>query len=143
MYFRILLAGLGLSLSCFCFAEQWRCKNDVEVQCSQLACSVNSDFTAMDITIDAAAVQQNCNYAITIDADGQIVACAYTGCWEGVAKVMNNHSVMTMTVEQARWKTTGETTQSDDLVLVLDQSDQIGFVKVADFAQPLRCQKNQ
>lgn len=128
MYFRILLAGLGLSLSCFCFAEQWRCKNDVEVQCSQLACSVNSDFTAMDITIDA---------------DGQIVACAYTGCWEGVAKVINNHSVMTMTVEQARWKTTGETTQSDDLVLVLDQSDQIGFVKVAGLAQPLRCQKNQ
>ena len=128
MLFRILIACFCLLLSCLGFAEQWRCKNEVEISCSEQSCTVNSDFTAMDITVEA---------------NGQISVCAYTGCWEGEVKVTNNHSVMTMTVEQAEWKTAGETSQRDDLVLVIDQSDQIGFIKVTGFAQPLLCQKSQ
>ncbi len=108
-------------------AQEWKCKNDVEVQCEQSKCSVMAEeHTPMEVTFSDS---------------GKISACAYTGCWEGLGTVSKNSSFLILSVKKAKWVTPIKTKRKNDLIFILDKTDNIGFIKVNTFAQPLLCKK--
>lgn len=57
--------------------ETWKCRNDLELSCAKGACEVEPEgtFTPMDV------------YA---DTSGALNVCAYSGCWEGVGRVLGD-----------------------------------------------------
>ncbi|MFT5611738.1 MAG: hypothetical protein ACI9WC_000443 [Arenicella sp.] len=102
--------------------SSYQCKNDVEVQCNSSACeSVDKGFTPMDVNFDST---------------GKLSVCAYSGCWQGTADVMNTGDFMVLTGSNLEFSTSNTV---QDIALTLDLSDSIATIKAGGFSQPLLC----
>lgn len=117
-----------LFLSSGSFAQSWHCKNsDFEIYCGAKGCEVNSDgFTPMSIQL-----QQN----------GQVGICAYSGCWEGQAKVLVSQSHWLFSAHDLQWQGLNQDTAS--FMLAVDQNTQTGFIQGEGFAMPMQCEESK
>ena len=107
--------------------EDWRCRNDLEVSCGEAGCSAEAGdaFTPMDIHIGGT---------------GEISVCAYSGCWEGDAKTIEDGRFL-MLIGHGLEHSTSEDPQ--DLVLTIDRQDGVGMLKVSSFALPILCKRSR
>jgi len=121
---RLIISSVLVLYPMFLQAELWACKNDVEIHCTNQQCTVSETHTPMDVTIDL---------------KGKLTACAYSGCWQAKGVVLKHQSLLVLSVSNAKWSGDESSRQSEDLVFVLDKKDEIGYVKVADFAHPMVC----
>lgn len=101
----------------------YQCKNDIEVQCNSSGCkSVAKDFTPMNVNFDSS---------------GKLSVCAYSGCWQGTADVLNTGDFMILTGSNLKFSTTDS---MQDIALTLDLSDSVATIKAGGFSQPLLCE---
>jgi len=105
--------------------ERWNCRNQVEVWCAADGCAATppDEFTPMDIWASA---------------DGDISACAYTGCWEGKAATSNDAGRLLWIGDDLPFVSAIEGAKGDVTLLIL-ASDGVGFVRVGGIATPLLC----
>jgi hypothetical protein len=106
-------------------AEEWNCRNDLEIRCGE-KCEVSDDFTPMDVTVDD---------------QGKLSACAYSGCWEGQGKALVTEDFLTVAAHGLPFSTAASEQQNANVLVGIDLGDQIGVIKVGGFAMPLICKK--
>lgn len=105
--------------------ESWNCRNQIEVWCAADGCAATAagELTPMDISASA---------------DGKIAACAYSGCWEGEAR---------MTASAGRLLWAGDDLPfgsaagggSGDVTLLILAKDGVGFIRAGGIATPVLC----
>lgn len=100
----------------------WHCRNSVEVSCSATACEAAKTFTPKDIHI----------------AEGKLEVCAYSGCWQGGARLRNFAGFAVIAAENLKFST-GSTKAA--IAITIDPRDGIGTIKVEGYAEPLNCVK--
>jgi hypothetical protein len=123
---RLFLGVTLLLLSTQVFSASWSCRNnDLEIHCDSNKCVASDNFTPFDISV-------NTNGALSI--------CAYSGCWEGKGKVLASGKHVLISAKKLKW--TGTTANSVDFMVAVDTSDNIGFVKGEGFAMPTNCTLN-
>ena len=130
-HFRGLLATILLPLLFGCQTDHeqsstgtvsYQCKNDIEIQCTSTGCkSEAANFTPL---------------SVSFDMTGALSVCAYTGCWEGRAKVMSDENFILLNAQNLKFSTSDET---QNITLALDFSDNVAILKAGSFAQPLLC----
>lgn len=109
----------------------WACRNHLEVYCRDGACEVADldQFTPMSIHLEDA---------------GALSVCAYTGCWEGQAEVVDGDPFLVALGNNLPFSTASDDAESDrDVALVIDRSDGVATLKVGVFAQPLLCTRKE
>lgn len=106
------------------YAQTRHCSNhNLEVACVDGKCEVHSDFTPIDVTFSD---------------KGSLHVCAYSGCWQGMAKVHHyqNHTVVigkNLNSEQANKK--------ENFFISFDSDDNISLFKGLGFAMPMMCER--
>lgn len=123
--------SLILILSIFCVAvnaENWQCRNDMEINCADGKCkSKEKDgFTPM---------------SVSFSDTGKMNVCAYSGCWEGTGKVFEDGNFMMLSGQSLKFSTSNSVMARENIAITFDKTDNIGMLKVADFAHPLICKK--
>ncbi len=111
------------------FADSWICSNDIEVMCSKDGCYAadGDDFTPIDVRVNQ---------------DGEMMVCAYTGCWGGKGKVSVDGVFTSFYGKGFRFSTSPDRDDLvEDLMVVVDGRDNVGFLKNSIFTQPLICSK--
>lgn len=116
---------LCLLLAATASAANWQCRNDLEIRCGSGNCQAETGdaFTPMSVSFDDA---------------GRMSVCAYSGCWEGTGKVLQNENFMSVTGHKLKFST-GDSTES--IAILFDRNDDVALLKVGEFAQPLVCGK--
>lgn len=123
---RFIAVNLVLLTTTQSFATTWNCRNsDMEIHCNSDKCEVSDGFTPFDITINT---------------NGTLSICAYSGCWEGQGKVLEAGEHILVSGTNLKW--TGTNPNNADFIVAVDTSDKVGFVKGAGFAMPTRCTEN-
>jgi len=107
-------------------ADSWNCRNDLEITCDSKKCEaqIEDGFTPMDVSVD--------------NNSGSMSVCAYTGCWEGIGKVLKSENFTIITAHHLKFST-AQDSEGIDIVIVIDRHDNIGIIKAGAFAQPLIC----
>lgn len=110
-------------------AEEWHCKNDIEVSCLDGSCKVIDDdgFTPM---------------SINVTGTGAVSVCAYSGCWEGAAERVPTDGYFIVVGHRLPFSTNPDPRMAQDIILAIDKTDNVGLLKVDTFAQPLICEKS-
>ncbi len=107
--------------------ESWQCRNDMEITCDGGKCEAKTSdgFTPM---------------SVSFSDSGEMSVCAYTGCWEGMGKVIKNANFLMISGENLVFSTAADSTQN--IAITLDRNDNIGTLKAGSFAHPLICKKS-
>lgn len=101
----------------------WACRNaDIEISCSAEGCAASDAFTPMDARFGPGP---------------RISVCAYTGCWEGEAALMQVGETTAYLAADLPFSTSPDFTAA--VSALVDASDAIAMVKVAGFAHPMSC----
>ncbi len=105
---------------------QWSCRNTaVEISCQGDTCDVTQvgEFTPMELTLDA---------------DGGLSLCAYSGCWSGKAENIstagNYFSVIGIGLP---WS--GTSGASADISATLNMKTMFATLLTDDYAHPMTC----
>ncbi len=109
----------------------WHCRNDLEIFCREGACeaALEGAFTPMDVSLEAS---------------GELSVCAYTGCWEGQAEVLERQDFLLAVGQELPFSTAKDDRGSDrNIVLVIDRNDSVATLKVGVFALPLPCSRSE
>lgn len=104
----------------------WECANTFESQCSNAACSVDTEkgsFTPMDVSFNK---------------DGGISICLYSGCWSGHGLVLSQSPFVVLIANDLQWSL-AETRRAGSALIALNISDKTASVQVDGFVQPLLC----
>lgn len=121
-----LLAALASCTSPPTPGMEWSCRNiDVEISCDGEGCDVatGDDFTPMDLTLDA---------------DGGMSLCAYSGCWSGKAiKTSTAGNYFTFIGVDLPWS--GTNPDSADISATLNMKTMVATVLASDYAHPMTC----
>jgi hypothetical protein len=122
----LLLAVLATSSPSEIPADLWRCDNQIEVWCTVDGCAAKKteETTPMDI------------WART---DGVFSVCAYTGCWEGKAKVSDTAGRLVWAADAVPFSTRPDGEFTADVSLLIVKKDGAGFVRIGGIASPLLC----
>lgn len=107
--------------------DSWSCSNqEAEIRCSQSACTLSESFTPM---------------SVSFDTKGDILVCAYSGCWEGKADaLLNSGSYTTLTSKNLYWSHAGsESSEPIEASITIDRSNGYATILVAGFAHPISC----
>ncbi len=110
-------------------AENWNCRNDLEITCFSGKCEVRIDnsFTPMDVNVDDS---------------GSMSVCAYTGCWEGTGEVLKSGDFTVITGTDLQFSTAQNSeSMNESIVIVIDTHDNVAILKAGAFAHPLICKK--
>lgn len=110
--------------------ESWECRNDLEVSCSQGKCSAETEggFTPM---------------SVSASGSGALSVCAYSGCWEGKAKVHQDETFLILVGHALPFSTAPDDKSANaDVALVVDRGEGVATLKVGAFALPLLCQES-
>ena len=104
----------------------WDCANDVEVWCTVDGCAAQpeGEMTPM---------------SITASRDGAFSVCAYTGCWEGKADLINQAGRLLWSGDKAPFSTKPEGGFEADITLLIIEKEGVGFVRAGGIASPLLC----
>ena len=121
------MAFIFVFLTFFGSAEtgKWNCKNEVEIVCSKDGCEPSADFTPM---------------SVTVSESGDISVCAYTGCWEGSGKGLNEGNFLTFSAPDLPFST--QPSSKESIFVVIDKTDGVGLLKAGKFAHPVVCKKS-
>lgn len=106
-------------------AMEWSCQNnDVEISCDQDGCDIATDeFTPMDLTLDS---------------DGKISLCAYSGCWTGeAAEISTAENYFTVIGTALPWS--GTEAGTADISATLNMKTMVATVLTDEFAHPMTC----
>lgn len=105
--------------------ESWNCRNQVEVWCAADGCAATppGESTPMDI------------WAST---DGEISACAYSGCWEGRAATTASAGRLLWIGDGLPFVSAIEGAKGDVTLLILAR-DGVGFIHAGGIATPVLC----
>lgn len=106
------------------------CSNGkLEIQCDSTGCNAesSSSVTSMQLTLNNL---------------GDYSACAYSGCWEGQAEVLQTDSHLILHSHEAPFVSGDSKTNEASLVISVDLADNIAVLKVDSFAQPLQCRQS-
>ncbi len=109
-------------------AARWSCTNDLEVSCNDGACEAEAGdgFTPM---------------SVDLDGSGALSVCAYSGCWEGAAEVLETAEFLVLVGHALEFSTArGSDSARADIVVAIDRTDGVGTLKAGEFAQPLLCE---
>ena len=109
--------------------EIWNCRNQIEVWCSVDSCaaSAEDETTPMDISASR--------------SDGQFSICAYSGCWEGQAEMVEAKGRLLWVADNVGFSTSTSGFVADISLLILEV-DGVGFVRVGGLATPLLCTRS-
>ena len=66
--------------------------------------------------------------------------CAYSGCWEGRAKIVKSQHFMTIVANNLAPQGGNSGQESRGSSLIIDLTDKIGIMKFENFAQPMACE---
>lgn len=106
-------------------AETWNCKNrNMEVTCSDGECAVSDAFTPMDVAFNDS---------------GDLLVCAYSGCWEGEGEIYRSGNFLGIFGKQLSFSTDPDPDRKQDVALLLDMTDNVALLKAGVYAQPLIC----
>lgn len=126
---RALLVAFAATLSTSAFGETWNCRNpEMEIACADGSCVAETDaFTPMHLAFNT---------------EGEIVACAYSGCWEGRGNARREGRFLTLLAPGLTWSTDPEPgSMRQDVALLLDLQDSVVLFKAGVFAQPMICRQ--
>jgi hypothetical protein len=105
---------------------EWQCRNtDMEVSCLDAKCTSNIPFTPLDIAVSKTQI---------------MTLCAYSGCWEGRAKIVKSQHFMTIVANNLAPQGGNSGQESRGSSLIIDLTDKIGIMKFENFAQPMACE---
>jgi len=120
---RLLISIILASFSTHALSSRWNCRNnDLEIRCSSSKCETSDGFTP---------------FHISINDNGALSICAYSGCWEGKGKVVKSGKHIFLSGTKLKW--TGTNSSNADFIVAVDTSDKVGFVKGEGVAMPITC----
>ncbi len=131
----VLCAGLTLTampLAVAVAAEEsapsgWSCRNtDAEITCDDGACTVKEEadgFTPMSVSVTRTALS----------------VCAYTGCWEGPAMVLEDDTLLYGQSHALRWSHS-EDGEPVTFQLALTKTTGVAVLNGQGYAHPMHCQ---
>jgi len=105
-------------------STEYTCANQIEIRCTDEKCT-------------AAQVGEFTPMSVSFDNKGNVSVCAYSGCWEGVAKAIENDRFLFLSGNDLPFSTAPESKQS--ISISLDKNDNIALLKAGEFAQPVVC----
>ena len=106
--------------------DVWSCRNQIEVWCTVDGCAAKAEDETTPLDIWARR------------DTGQFAICAYTGCWEGQADVVETNGRLLWAADDVAFLS-GQGGFSADVSLLIVKKDGVGFVRVGGFATPLLC----
>ena len=74
------------------------------------------------------------------DERGKVSACAYSGCWEGRARVLRKDGGFFYAAGSYRFSTS-QSKERTKVAIAIDREAGVGFVLVSSFAHPMTCKK--
>jgi len=105
---------------------EWSCRNiAAEISCQEDSCDVAlaGDFTPMELTLDA---------------DGGLSLCAYSGCWSGKAeKVSTAGNYFSVIGIGLPWS--GTDGPPADISVMLNMETMVATLLTHDYAHPMIC----
>ncbi len=105
--------------------EAWRCTNDVEVWCSDEGCAAKPEAETTPMAVSA-------------HRNGAFSVCAYTGCWEGKARIADIAGRIVWAADDVAFSTRPDGLRAGVSLMIIE-ADGVGFVRVGAIASPLRC----
>lgn len=111
--------------------ESWNCRNQIEVWCAADGCAATApeESTPMDIWASAGDAGK-----------GAISVCAYSGCWEGGARVSATAGRLLWVGDNLPFASSVEGAAGDVTLLILAK-DGVGFVRAGGVATPVLCHR--
>jgi len=122
----LLFVALLSLLSSAIPVDQWTCSNDVEIWCGEGACKARPEGETTPM-------------AVTASVDGAFSVCAYSGCWEGEAKVTDAGDTRIWSAKAVPFSTNPAGDFKTDVTLLIIPADGVGFVRAGGIATPLIC----
>lgn len=109
-------------------ADNWNCRNQIEVWCAADGCAATppDEFTPMDIHASA---------------DGGLSVCAYTGCWETRSAPIRARGRSLWAADDVGFSSQPDGSMNADISLLIVEKDGVGFVRVGGLATPLLCMR--
>jgi hypothetical protein len=124
---RIALIVTGFALAASGPANAaWSCSGQWEVTCAGDGCVLAEEggFTPVNVSIDA---------------DGGLEFCAYSGCWTGpVTSTQATGRYETIVGTGLPWSHEGGS--AEDVLVSIDRTSGFGVILSAGFASPLKCE---
>ncbi len=108
------------------------CRNQIEVWCTADSCAARpaGEFTPMAITA-----------VMNASGGGRLSACAYSGCWEGEAAVAALGGRILWAGDALPF-TGAAQSAGDDVTLLIEAKDGVGFFSVGAIATPVLCTRS-
>ena len=106
--------------------DLWHCENQIEIWCTVDSCA-------------AKAEQEMTPMSISARRDGPFSVCAYTGCWEGEAEVVDAGGRLLWAADGVAFTSQPEGGFEADISLLIIEKEGVGFVRVGGLATPLLC----
>ena len=106
----------------------WTCSNDIQVMCNANGCEVaqGENFTPVNVHLLN---------------DGTMDICAYSGCWSGKGTVAKDGGFTIFSGKGFTFSSPPDSTETEDIMIVIDMRDNVAVMKNSIFAQPLNCTK--
>ena len=104
----------------------WHCQNlSAEISCSDEDCTLKTqqDFTP---------------FHIVVSNQGQLSVCAYSGCWEGTAKMLQDENHYLFSAQKSIWSAQ-DNPRIAKFMLGIDAQNNMGFLQGEGFSLPLQC----
>jgi len=79
---------------------------------------------------------------VHVEAGGRFSVCAYSGCWEGKARVHRQDGRLLLTAEGVPFSS-GDGQTATDITLLIIPGDDTGFVRAGGLATPLTCRRGE
>ena len=118
----VLLLVTVMTLS---YAEDWHCTNqDLEIHCDSKKCEISESFTPM---------------SVSVNINGNMTVCAYSGCFEGKGKVLKNKNHVFFSGFDLKFSTSNSDEMTADFLIGLDKVDKVAMVKGFGYAMPMIC----
>lgn len=105
--------------------DAWLCKNDIEVWCSVDGCAAKDEAETTPMSIMAAR-------------NGAFSVCAYSGCWEGRARVVNASGRLVWAANDVPFSSKPDGFRANVSLMIIE-GEGVGFVRVGSIASPLLC----
>ena len=104
----------------------WQCRNnELEIECVNGKCKSSENFTPMNMQLSRSKI---------------ITICAYSGCWQGNAKILKVNNFITIIAHNMKPQNPSSASDSRSISMVIDVEDEVAIMKFSSFAQAMSCQ---